>query len=67
MFESIKKADVKLTGPEWNRLPLTARMIIGEMLRKDPLQRPDVASCVNHIFFLEAERIHIPDDPYWGE
>jgi len=26
------------------------------MLKKDPLDRYDVASCVNHPFFLEIER-----------
>jgi len=58
MYDSIKKAEVKLNGPEWNDLPLTARQIIAEMLRKDPIQRLDIASCVNHPFFLECERVY---------
>ena len=52
--ETIKKSsfqNFQYTGKQWINVPSDATNLIDQFLRKDPFDRIDAASAVNHMFF----------------
>ena len=43
-------------GKEWENVPMSAKQLISEMLRQDPLDRIDSALAINHKFFMESNQ-----------
>lgn len=56
VFDKIKKGSCRLQGTEWTNIPLTAKDLIKNLLRTDPLDRLDAADSLSHQFFIDAQR-----------
>ena len=54
LYENIKRSEFMFPGSDWENVPQSAKQLISEMLRQDPLDRIDSALAINHLFFLEA-------------
>jgi serine/threonine protein kinase len=56
LYENIKKSEFMFPGKEWENVPMSAKQLISEMLRQDPLDRIDSALAINHQFFMESNQ-----------